>query len=519
MKVLLPPDLRKRVENELKRRLSTFKLVPAVDYYPPVKNPKFKDEVSIRVAMPHKLKSNSKSATIAEVRELYAVKGPALWHRVRFRPEDLKYPDTRRDRYEKLGQEISLREKNKAFLKLAYQHTVLEEKEFYLSEEREIVKELEQMLNHMGLEKTYLQGINQLMETAVAEVTGITTLEGVMKGLINILVVDDLGDRTLNGLADLGYKRKYLAGLRYRELMERYREFAQTRPDKPELTHFIAASEAFKEHDLFLINQWDASQGGLMVKLGIRKKSILSKKEEALLRKKNTLEEDIGRIQGEREDLKNRLRKTIEEIKEIEDLDPDTIDSPTEKKYQRLLKVQKRLVADLKRKTLKIKELQRPVNDDDQLEFREINFYSLYEAEQGLQQWMSSRVANLKSGNLFGGPKKRTDIDRLQDLGEITKHRRKAEANLQRLQQNVTQLQEQLAAFATESGFATAKKSYAEALDGHILDKLEYVFLGGLLAQEVALAMKQEGAAATNPEVTTPPEPAPTTAPEQAEAQ
>ena len=485
LKVLLPAELQKRLQDSVKRRLGRFKLEPQFDLYPPRKSAP--NDGTIKVALPHQLSGGlRKLNTLSKILELYTVRGPSLWHRVRFTDE--KSDDPRRERYQQLQHEIGQREKSKEFLRIVHQKLLLEEKESYLKEEQEIVKELQGMLEQMQLESAYWAGLDRIFNDTVAEVTGITTLEGLMKGLMHILIVDDLGDRTLNGLASRGHKRKLLTSLTLRELTLQHQAYLKEHPKRGNLSvsELLHDSEQFHQYDLILLNQWDVNQQKFMVRIGVRKKAILSKKEEAMMKRKDSLEDNIAKIKKEREDLKNRLHTTVEQLKEIEEQDPDSISSNAEKKYQRLRTVRSRLVEDFKRKTLKIRELERPINADSELTFKDYDLYDMIIERQGFQQWMQSRVDGI--GNIFGssGEKKENVLDQMLNLGEIVRQLRKESLQLQTLQRNVTQLQEQLTNYATEHGFTTGKKKIGDVMDDHLLDKLEYIFLGGQLAQELA---------------------------------
>ena len=498
LKVLLPADLQKRLQDSVKRRLGRYKLEPQFDLYPPRKSAP--NDGSIKVALPHRLSGGlRKINTLSKLLELYLVRGPSLWHRVRFTDE--KSDDPRRERYQQLQHDIGQREKSKEFLRVVHQKLVLEEKGSYLKEEQEIVKELQGMLERMQLEGAYWAGLDRIFNDTVAEVTGITTLEGLMKGLMHILIVDDLGDRTLNGLTGRGHKRKLLTALTLRELTLQHRAYIKEHPKRGNLSlsEFLHDSEQFHQYDLILLNQWDVNQQKFMVRLGVRKKAILSKKEEAMMKRQDSLEDNIAKLQKEREDLKNRLRTTVEQLKEIEEQDPDSISSGAEKKYQRLRTVRSRLVEDLKRKTLKIRELERPINADSELTFKDHDLFEVIIERQGFQQWMKSQVDDI--GSIFGssGQKKEGVLDQMLNLGEIVRQLRKESLQLQTLQRTVTQLQEQLTTYATEHGITTGKKTIEDVMDDHLLDKLEYIFLGGQLAQELA---QQATSSAEVPETT-----------------
>ena len=99
---------------------------------------------------------------------------------------------------------------------------------------------------------------------------------------------------------------------------------------------------------------------------------------------------------------------------------------------------------------------------------------------------MKSQVDDI--GSIFGssGQKKAGVLDQMLNLGEIVRQLRKESLQLQNLQRTVAQLQEQLTTYSIEHGITTGKKTIEDVMDDHLLDKLEYIFLGGQLAQELA---------------------------------
>ena len=494
---LLPDELKKRLEAPLKRRLAKFKLVPQLATYPQRKGTR--EDGSIKVAFPYQLSGGTRRiSNLNRVRDLFQFRGPGLWNRVRFHEENLRDPDPRRDRYQQLQHEVGLHEKRKDFLRLVYQQQSLQEKTADLREEREIVKELQALLAKRPLEPLYWKGLDQIFDEAVAEVTGITTLEGIMKGLMRILIVDDLGDRTLQGLTERGYKRKFLKSLSLRELSQQYRRFQRENPESQHsLTEYLGEAEPFQEYDLILVNTWNLDRHQFQVHLGVRKKAILSKKEEAMMRRQDRIPEEIEKLQANLTELRNRLRRTLEDLQEIEALELETIDAATEKKYLRLRKVRTRLVEDLKRKTLKLRELERPVKVQSDISFQDRDLYHTMMEPQSFQRWMQAQVEGI--GSLFGGASKKepTAVEQMLTLAEIVRQIRKENQQLISLQRTVERLEEQLNTFATEQGLTTGKQTYQDVMDEHILDKLEYLFLGGQLAQELVQASESEASSTT----------------------
>ena len=481
LKVLLPADLQKRLQDSVKRRLGRFKLGPQFDLYPPRKSAP--NDGTIKVALPHRLSGGlRKINTLSKILELYLVRGPSLWHRVRFTDE--KSDDPRRERYQQLQQDIGQREKSKEFLRVVHQKLVLEEKEFYLKEEQEIVKELQGMLERMQLEDAYWAGLDRIFNDTVAEVTGITTLEGLMKGLVKIMIVDDLGTRTLDGIVALNYSRKYLSFMSSSELETKFKAFKQQHLEDQEketnISEFIFKSPDFESIDIVFFNRWNFSDDEFLVPVLLRKKTILSKQEQ---RKSNQNPEYIEKqIESETNSIKQAEKNLKEVLKEINKMEKGRYQEEDE--YQALRSSQKRIQKDIDRRKNRLKSLEKPVKQSDQAVVIKFDLYETFKEKQSFMDRLGDKVADWGLDSLWEkhmNPDDRFSFNKLHQMSGVAKEWIKRNNEYNRSKLFTERLKDQLNDFAGKYGMlvkesrsrAAGPGSYQPMLDDHILNSLE----------------------------------------------
>ena len=169
------------------------------------------------------------------------------------------------------------------------------------------------------VEKPYHQAINYIFATAIEQLTGVAVLDGLMKGLVKIMIVDDLGTRTLDGMVALNYSRKYLSFMNSYELETKFKAFKQQHLEDQEketnISEFIFKSPDFESIDIVFFNRWNFSDDEFLVPVLLRKKTILSKQEQ---RKSNQNPEYIEKqIESETNSIKQAEKNLKEVLKEI----------------------------------------------------------------------------------------------------------------------------------------------------------------------------------------------------------
>ena len=116
---------------------------------------------------------------------------------------------------------------------------------YKIKQEIQLKHKIDHLNNAMRqVEKPYYQAINYIFATAIEHLTGVSVLDGLMKGLIKIMIVDDLDKRTIDGMTNLNYSRKYLSFMSSRELESKFKEFKlQQTEEKEKETILRAKSE------------------------------------------------------------------------------------------------------------------------------------------------------------------------------------------------------------------------------------------------------------------------------------
>ena len=81
---------------------------------------------------------------------------------------------------------------------------------------------LEQKISQV--EKPYYKGIGYILSTSIEKITGIAVLDGLMKGLVHVMIIDDMEKRTIDGLVALDFKRKFLSFMSTSELSKKIQD-------------------------------------------------------------------------------------------------------------------------------------------------------------------------------------------------------------------------------------------------------------------------------------------------------
>ena len=125
--------------------------------------------------------------------------------------------------YNEVQKRCEVRQKSQFFVKLAVTDAVLRREQQILQKFAGLVSRLEQKISKV--EKTYFQGIGYILSTAIEKITGVAVLDSLMKGLIRVMIIDDLDQRTIDGLVDINFSRKFLSFMSTPELSKKIDDF------------------------------------------------------------------------------------------------------------------------------------------------------------------------------------------------------------------------------------------------------------------------------------------------------
>lgn len=363
------------------------------------------------------------------------------------------------------------------------------------------VKELEKENKDLNstfdqVEAAYYHAMSLLLSDAIDKIASVSSSLGdVMQGITKIMVIDDLGERTTKGLARLQYKEECVFSMSSREMKEKYEAFKEEKKNPAlSIQNFFFASPDFEEIDVLFINFWDTNDESMPVMISTRKKTVLSKEEESRMNADS--EELQKKIQVEEEAraaLKEKMKTVLETLKKME-----ASTDISENKYQAEVKKRKRLIKDMKRRTLKLKELTRTVDQEDEQNFYKWDLFETFKDKQSLTDKLGDTVADWGLNDFWkkhvGG--ETTSFVGLRKLAQCAKKRITLEFEIYTTNQQINQLSEHIADFAQKNSMIPeapeeekpARRSkrmqeevvpltYKDFIENHIFDKMELAAL------------------------------------------
>ena len=480
--LLLRKDFRKSYMGTLVDRLLESDVTVAVDEtnYPEEKQKKFHWILSFPGDLPL-----GKAPDAGSVDLIFRVPGRAKLQLDKQPSSDSEKLTKLMGRYKEVQQTCKDREKNPFFVKLAVTDAVLRREQQMMQKFEDLVRRLEQKI--ALVEKTYYQGIGYILSTAIEKITGVAVLDSLMKGLIRVMIIDDLDQRSIDGLVDINFSRKFLSFMCTRELSKKVEEFRSEHAEdefaKATIGDFIFNSPDFEKVDIVFFNSWKFTDDTFPIRVALRKKTIISKQEERKVEQQDQAEDEIASEKEDLEALKEKLQEVMHVIHKMEKSHFDDEDE-----YQVQNNTRKRLLKDIKIRELKIKELKRPVKAGAEEKIISFDMFEIFKSKQSFMDRMGDKVGSMGLGKLWG---KHMDTDirfsfnKLSEMARYSKDWIKASSQLKKITSQTIHLAEQLDLFVEKNKLAAAasspgsggKVNYQPLLDEHILDCLELAVL------------------------------------------
>ena len=389
-------------------------------------------------------------------------------------------------RYKEVQRTSIDRVKHPAFVKLALIDAVLRGKQQLIQKFENLENRLEQKISLV--EKPYYKGIGFILSTSIEKITGIAVLDGLMKGLVHVMIIDDMEKRTIDGLVSLDFKRKFLSFMSTSELSKKIQEFRKAHAEdefaKANIEEFIFNSPDFEHIEIVFFNSWKFTEHSFPIRVALRKKAIISKKEERKVKQEDQV---VGKIATEEKALVVVKLKLEEVIRVINKMEKSHFDDEDE--YQLQTSARKRFIKDIKIRELRLKEMKRPVSKGSGEEkIITIDLFDIFKNKQSFMDRMSDKAGSLGLGDLWGKHVKTDDsfsFNKLAEMARFSKEWIKASAQLKKIKSQTTHLAKQLKLFVETNELTTsvsssgsgAKVNYQPLLDEHILDRLELAVL------------------------------------------
>ena len=261
--ILLPEELQKKMKGPLRNRFNALEVIVPVETFDMKEEEQNKFQWILKFPWDFPQTPNHKPA---DPRLVFRVQGMAKINYKKLEQTHNKNFENLKTRCFELIESLHSRQRSSAFLKLAQRDAMLRQK---IIHEIKLKKKIEHLNRSMiQVEKPYHQAINYIFATAIEQLTGVAVLDGLMKGLVKIMIVDDLGTRTLDGMVALNYSRKYLSFMSSSELETKFKAFKQQHLEDQEketnISEFIFKSPDFESIDIVFFNRWNFSDGDVI---------------------------------------------------------------------------------------------------------------------------------------------------------------------------------------------------------------------------------------------------------------
>ena len=480
--MLLSQDLRKKYMKPLVDRLHELDVIAAIDEinYPEEKRKKFHWILTFPGDLP-----KGKTPDINSAKSIFRVLGiPDL------QPEKINADSSDKlkilvERFKKVKQICLEREKNPPFVKLAITDAILRKK-------KEMMLSYEKMMGNLDkkiaeVEIPYYQGIGYILTEAIEKITGVAVLDKLMKGLIYVMIIDDLEKRTIDGLVKIDFRRKFLSCLSTSELSKKLKAFREEHSEEEfkdaSVGDLIFNSTDFENVDIVFFNSWKFTKDSFPVRVALRKKTLISKKEERQVKQQDYNKSKIANEEKSLEEVKKKLNELMREINKIE-----MSHLEDEDEYQNLNNSRRRLLKDIKRRELRMKELKRPVKAAGEEKIITFDLFEIFKSKQSFLHRMGDKAGSMGLVNLFGKnveTEKRFSFNKLYEMASFSRDWIKASNQLKKISSESSRLAKQLDHFVEKHNLSVnvtgtrskEKVNYQPLLDQHILDQMELAIL------------------------------------------
>lgn len=332
------------------------------------------------------------------------------------------------------------------------------------------------------LRETYAAGVQTALDQTILKATGVSVLEDVMRTLVKVVVIDNLGSSLSDQLASYGYSSNRIQHLSIFQFLQILRK---QQPDLQEidlrqLPPGLFQHPKFQSADLILINPWRFENGKLPLLLLARTSGNLSRREEKAL--SNHFEnqqrlEELKRLRAQRQAQLKALEHQIQLI-ETENLIEE--DDDEAQHYRDLLAERKELVQQLEQDRRRIQDLSRTADPKRKSVLRLINFMDCYARQENIVNKATSMLRRaLQQDKTLSSEQA---LPTLKKLSVFMRQQIRIEEAIARLDQELQQLENQLQDWINQQELKDPPPWRRPFLE-YILDRLEFLILREQLNQ------------------------------------
>ena len=325
-------------------------------------------------------------------------------------------------------------------------------------------------------EDLYIEGLRGALDKAISAATGVSLLEDVMRTLVNVLIIDNLGSKLLRKLGGLGYNSQRIKTMTLNQLQHLQRKID---PDAQQIDLRKVPTSLFqhpdmKKYDLVLINPWRFEGDKLPILILVRTTGNLSRKEEKSLANQP---QNLQRIEDAKKHLKD-LQEQIDPIQvELDLIEADDFGNANQQEiehYQQLLKSKKQLLEKIRQKESLIQELTKPIDPKRKTHLQLLNLMNCYGKEEGIAEKATSLLKRA-----FTLENKRSQEGIQEDIKKLSVFLRqhvKIMDALERIQSEMNKLESNLQHLIAEKD-SDATTPWRRPFLEYQLDNLEYCIL------------------------------------------
>ncbi|MBT6728586.1 MAG: hypothetical protein HOA75_17850 [Deltaproteobacteria bacterium] len=325
-------------------------------------------------------------------------------------------------------------------------------------------------------EDLYIEGLRGALDKAITAATGVSLLENVIRTLVNVLIIDNLGSKLPRKLGELGYNSRRIKTMTLNQLQHLQRKIDQDAQqiDLRKIPTSLFQHPDMKKYDLVLINPWQFEGDKLPILILVHTTRDLSRKEEKSLAKQP---QNQQRIEEAKKHLKN-LQEQIDPIQvELDLIEADDFSNENQQEvehYQHLLKSKKQLLEKNFQKESLIQELTKPIDPKRKTHLQLLNLLNCYSKEEGIAGKATSMLKRA-----FTLESKQSEDSMHQDIKKLSVFLRqhvKIVNTLERIQIEMNELESNLQNLITEKNSDTPTPWRRPFLE-YQLDNLEYCIL------------------------------------------
>ena len=327
------------------------------------------------------------------------------------------------------------------------------------------------------LEDLYIKGLKGALDKAIIAATGIHHLEDVMRTLVNVLIVDNLGSRLPRRLEDLGYNSQRIKTMKINQLqhLQKKMDPSVQQIDLRKIQTSLFQHPEMKKYDLVLINPWRFEGGKLPILILVRTTKNLSRKEEKSLAKPPQNQQRVEEAKKRLKDLQEQTDKLQVELDLIETDDFSNQIQQEINHYQHLLKSKKHLLENIRQKESFIQALtKKPIDSKGKTYLHLLNLLNCYIKEEGIAE---KATFMLKQAFMHENKRSQESIQKdIKKLSVLLRKHVEIVRKIEIIQTEMNKLEKNLQHLITEKE-SVAPTPWRRPFLEYQLDNLEYCII------------------------------------------